>query len=94
MDYAPDPDESKGSVSSYSWTVLDAQIMSSIFSSIESHIVTNLRPHCTAQAMWAYLKRVYHQDNDAHHFQLKNAIVMFQHENRSIQDNYSVFLTF
>lgn len=56
--------------------------------------MTNLRPHCTAQAMWAYLKRVYHQDNDAHHFQIKNAIVMFQHENRSIQDNYSVFLTF
>ncbi|RVW70781.1 Retrovirus-related Pol polyprotein from transposon RE2 [Vitis vinifera] len=27
--------------------------------------------------MWAYLKKVYHQDNDAHRFQLEHAIAMF-----------------
>ena len=43
--------------------------------------------------MWAYLKRVYHQDNDARRFQLEHAIVMFQHDSLSIQDYYSTFLT-
>ncbi|KAG2716123.1 hypothetical protein I3760_03G109600 [Carya illinoinensis] len=43
--------------------------------------------------MWAYLKRVYHQDNDARRFQLEHAIAMFQQGSLSIQDYYSAFLT-
>ena len=43
--------------------------------------------------MWAYLKKVYHQDNDARRFQLEPAISMFQHGSLSIQDYYSAFLT-
>ena len=76
-----------------SWTVLDARIMSWLLGSVEPHIVTHLRPHRSAQSMWAYLKKVYHQDNDARRFQLEHAIAMFQHGSLSIQDYYSAFLT-
>ncbi|KAJ0078487.1 hypothetical protein Patl1_23949 [Pistacia atlantica] len=59
-----------------------------------SHI---LSPTCEliapAQSMWNYLKKVYHQDNDARRFQLEHAIAMFQHGSLSIQDYYSAFLT-
>ncbi|RVW89893.1 Retrovirus-related Pol polyprotein from transposon TNT 1-94 [Vitis vinifera] len=60
---------------------------------VEPHIVTHLRPHRSAQSMWAYLKKVYHQDIDARRFQLEHAIAMFQHGSLSIQDYYSTFLT-
>ncbi|KAF8394180.1 hypothetical protein HHK36_020387 [Tetracentron sinense] len=92
-DCAPNPDKSKDPVSSPSWAVLDARIMSWRLGSVEPHIVTNLRPHRTAQSMWTYLKRVYHQDNDARRFQLEHAIATFQHDTLSIQDYYSGFLT-
>ncbi|RVW44737.1 hypothetical protein CK203_081800 [Vitis vinifera] len=71
-----------------SWAVLDARIMSWLLGSVEPHIVTHLRPHRSAQSMWAYLKKVYHQDNDARRFQLEHAIAMFQHGSLSIQDYY------
>ena len=64
--------------------MLDARIMSWLLGSVEPHIVTHLRPHRSAQSMWAYLKKVYHQDNDAHRFQLEHAIAMFQHSSLSI----------
>ena len=44
--------------------------------------------------MWNYLKKVYHQVNDACHFQLKHLIATFQHGSHSIQDYYSAFITF
>ncbi|KAA8550149.1 hypothetical protein F0562_001835 [Nyssa sinensis] len=86
-------DTSQDVGSSPSWAVLDACIMSWLLGSVEPHIVTNLQPHRSAQSMWAYLKKVYHQDNDARHFQLEHAIAMFQHGSLSIQDYYSAFLT-
>jgi hypothetical protein len=86
-------DKPKADGSSPSWAVLDARIMSWILGSVESHIVTNLRPHRSAQSMWAYLKKVYLQDNAARRFQLEHAIAMFQHGSLSIQDYYSAFLT-
>jgi hypothetical protein len=61
-------DKPKADGSSPSWAVLDARIMSWLLGSVESHIVTNLRPHRSAQSMWAYLKKVYLQDNDARRF--------------------------
>jgi hypothetical protein len=85
-------DKPKVDGSSPSWAVLDARIMSWLLGSVESHIVTNLRPHRSAQSMWAYLKKVYLQDNDARRFQLEHAIAMFQHGSLSIQDYYSAFL--
>ncbi|KAJ0080095.1 hypothetical protein Patl1_22409 [Pistacia atlantica] len=60
--------------------MLDARIMSWLLGSVEPHIVTNLQAHHSTQSMWNYLKKVYHQDNDAHRFQLEHAIAMFQHD--------------
>jgi hypothetical protein len=77
-------DKPKADGSSPSWVVLDARITSWLLGSVESHIVTNLRSHRSAQSMWAYLKKVYLQDNDARHFQLEHAIAMFQHGSLSI----------
>lgn len=88
-----DTDKSKEVGSSPSWVVLDARIMSWLLGSVEPHIVSNLRPHRSAKSMWNYLKKVYHQDNDARRFQLEHAIAMFQHGSLSIQDYYSAFLT-
>ncbi|KAJ0007849.1 hypothetical protein Pint_30131 [Pistacia integerrima] len=67
--------------------------MSWLLSSVEPHLITNLRAYRSAQSMWNYLKKVYHQDNDAHRFQLEHAIAMFQHGSLSIQDYYLAFLT-
>ncbi|XP_034706986.1 uncharacterized protein LOC117930430 [Vitis riparia] len=86
-------DKSQDVGSSPSWAVLDARIMPWLLGSVEPHIVTHLWPHRSAQSMWAYLKKVYHQDNDARRFQLEHAIATFQHGSLSIQDYYSAFLT-
>ncbi|XP_042965903.1 uncharacterized protein LOC122299587 [Carya illinoinensis] len=86
-DCASNPDKSKD------WDVLDARIMSWLLGSVEPHIITHLRPHRTAHFMWTYLKKVYHQDNGARRFQLEHTIALFSHDNRSIQDYYSAFLT-
>jgi hypothetical protein len=86
-------EKSKADESSPSWAVLDARIMPWLLGSVESFIVTHLQSHRSAQSMWAYLKKVYHQDNDARRFQLEHVIAMFQHGSLSIQDYYSAFLT-
>ncbi|KAJ0013443.1 hypothetical protein Pint_21808 [Pistacia integerrima] len=94
-DVAPtsDRDKSQEVVSSPSWAVLDARIMSWLLGSVEPHLITNLRAYRSAQSMWNYLKKVYHQDNDARRFPLEHAIAMFQHGSLSIQDYYSAFFT-
>ncbi|RDX97792.1 hypothetical protein CR513_19387, partial [Mucuna pruriens] len=45
------------------WEVKDAQVMTWTLGSIDPIIVLNLRPYQTATTMWAYLKRVYSQNN-------------------------------
>ena len=40
-----------------------------VLSSIEPHIVNNLRSFNTAKEMWDSLQRMYHQDNSAQKFQ-------------------------
>ncbi|RVW45191.1 Acyltransferase-like protein, chloroplastic [Vitis vinifera] len=47
-------------------------VMTWILSSVEPHLVLNLRPYKTAAAMWNYLHTVYNQDNFARHFQLNS----------------------
>ncbi|RVW12494.1 Retrovirus-related Pol polyprotein from transposon TNT 1-94 [Vitis vinifera] len=69
-------DKSQDVGSSSSWAVLDARIMSWLLGSVKPHIVTHLRPHRSAQSMWAYLKKAYHQDNDAHRFQLEHRMFL------------------
>ncbi|KAG2713172.1 hypothetical protein I3760_04G163300 [Carya illinoinensis] len=71
-DCTPNPDKSKD------WAMLDARIMSWLLDSVEPHVVTHLQPHRTAQFMWTYLKKVYHQDNAAHRFQLEFHMTIVQ----------------
>ncbi|RVW81942.1 hypothetical protein CK203_033283 [Vitis vinifera] len=52
------------------WEIKDARVMTWILSSVEPHLVLNLRPYKTAAAMWNYLHTVYNQDNFARRFQL------------------------
>ena len=65
-----------------------------LLGSVMPHIITNLQAHRSAQSMWNYLKKVYHQDKDACRFQLEHAIAMFKHGSLSIQDYYMAFFTF
>ena len=45
------------------WEINDAWVMTWLLSSVEPHLVLNLRPYNTAAAMWNYLNTVYNQDN-------------------------------
>ncbi|KAF1872215.1 hypothetical protein Lal_00037999, partial [Lupinus albus] len=65
------------------WNVKDAQVRTWILSSVESHIILNLRPHKTAKSMLDYLRK----------FHLEMEISNFQHGSLSIQEYYSTFLT-
>ncbi|KAJ1434593.1 gag-polypeptide of LTR copia-type [Sesbania bispinosa] len=47
------------------WEVKDTQVMAWIIGSVDPNIVLNLRPFKTAASMWAYLKKIYHQNNIA-----------------------------
>ena len=48
------------------WEIHDARVMTWLLSSVESHLVLNLRPYKTIAAMWStYLNTVYNQDNYA-----------------------------
>ena len=51
--------------STSNWEIHDARVMTWLLSSVESHLILNLRPYKTAAAMWTYLNTVYNQDNSA-----------------------------
>ena len=54
------------------WETNDAKIISWILSSVESHLVLNLRPYQeSAKNMWEYLKKIYNQESAARRFQLE-----------------------
>lgn len=74
------------------WERFDAQIISWILASIESHMVNSLRSFGTAKQMWDHLKRIYHQDNTARRFQLELEINNFSQGNLSIEQYYSGFI--
>ncbi|KAL6347272.1 hypothetical protein AAG906_013708 [Vitis piasezkii] len=59
------------------WEIKDARVMTWILSSVEPHLVLNLRPYKTIAAMWNYLHTVYNQDNSAKHFQLEYEMANF-----------------
>lgn len=61
---APNKDQHK--VEYAKWEVKDAQVMTWILSSFDPNIILNLLPYKTATTMWAYLKKVYNQNNLAH----------------------------
>jgi hypothetical protein len=70
---------------------MDAQVMTWIHSSIEPHLVLNLRPYKTVAAMWNYLNKIYNQDNTARRFQLEYEIANFTQGSLSIEEYFSGF---
>lgn len=52
------------------WATKNAQVISWILNSVDPSIAIDLRPYNSAAEMWQYLKRVYHQENEARLFQL------------------------
>ena len=73
------------------WSVKDARVMSWITGSCDQQIVLHLRSHKTANSMWEYLKKVYHQTNSARRFQLECEIANYTQGSLSIQQYYSGF---
>jgi len=68
-----------------SWEGRDAKIDSWLLSSVEPHMVNNLRGFTIAKAMWDYLRRIYFQDNSAQKFQLELDIGNYRQGNLSIE---------
>ncbi|KAA8531359.1 hypothetical protein F0562_006068 [Nyssa sinensis] len=75
------------------WKIKDAWIMTWILSSVEPHLVLNLRPYTTAADMWNYLNTVYNQDNSARRFQLEYEMANFTQGSLSIEEYFSGFQT-
>ena len=67
--------------------------MTWILSSVEPHLVLNLRPYKTVAAMWNYLHTVYNQDNSARCFQLEYEMTNFTQGSLSIEEYFSGFQT-
>ena len=59
------------------WEIHDDRVMTWLLSSVESHLVLNLRPYKTAAAMWTYLNTVSNQDNSAKRFHLEYGMANF-----------------
>lgn len=60
-------------------------------SSIQSNQL-NLRPYRTAGDMWNCLQQVYHQENDAHCFQLEDEIPEYNQGDKNVPEYYSRFM--
>ncbi|XP_042978314.1 uncharacterized protein LOC122309034 [Carya illinoinensis] len=75
------------------WQIKDARVMTWILSSVEPHLVLNLRPYKTAADMWNYLNTVYNQDNSARRFQLEYEMANFTQGSLSIEEYFSGFQT-
>ena len=67
--------------------------MTWLLSSVESHLVLNLRPYKTAAAMWTYLNTVYNQDNSAKQFHLEYEMANFTQGSLYIEEYFSGFQT-
>ena len=67
--------------------------MTWLLSSVEPHLVLNLRPYKTAAAMWTYLNMVYNQDNSAKRFHLEYEMANLTQGSHSIKEYFSGFQT-
>ena len=75
------------------WEIHDARVMTWLLSSVNSHLVLNLRPYKTIAAMWTYLNTVYNQDNSAKRFHLEYEMANFTQGSLSIEEYFSGFQT-
>lgn len=76
------------------WKKQDVPIMSWVVSSVEPHIVLNIRQYKIVVDVWEYLKRIYNQDIVTRRFQLEFEIAQYTQRNKSIQDYYSGLLIY
>ena len=67
--------------------------MTWLLSSVESHLVLNLRPYKTVAAMWTYLNTVYNQDNSTKRFNLEYEMANFTQGSLSFEEYFSGFQT-
>ena len=75
------------------WEIHNARVMTWLLSSVEPHLVLNLRPYKTAATMWTYLNTVYNQDNSAKRFHLEYEMANFTQGGLSIEEYFSSFQT-
>ena len=75
------------------WEIHDARVMTCLLSSVESHLVLNLRPYKIVAAMWTYLNTVYNQDNSTKRFHLEYEMANFTQGGLSIEEYFSGFQT-
>ncbi|KAJ0094737.1 hypothetical protein Patl1_16433 [Pistacia atlantica] len=73
------------------WETKDARVMTWILSSVEPHLVLNLKPYKTAIAMWNYLNTFYNQNNFTRLFQLEYEMANFTQGSLSIEEYFSGF---
>ena len=73
------------------WETKEAQIMSWMLGAVEPQFFLHLKPYKTAQDMWGYLKRIYHQENSARRFQLEHDIAQYCQGQMTVQEYYSGF---
>lgn len=59
---------------------------------LEPSIAINVRPYNTVAEMWKYFSKIYHQQNDARHFQLEYEIAEYNQGHKSVQEYYSKFM--
>lgn len=64
-------------------------ITSWMLNSVQLHIAINLQAYQIAEAVWNYMKRVYHQENLACRFQLEFEVGEYSQGSKSIQGYYS-----
>ena len=76
------------------WEIHDAWVMTWLLSSVESHLVLNLRPYKTVAAMWTYLNTIYNQGNSAKRFHLEYEMTNFTQDSLFIKDFFLVFKLF
>ena len=75
------------------WEIHDARVMTWLLSSVESHLVLNLRPYKNTAAMWTYLNTVYNKDNSTKRFHLEYEMANFTQGSLSIEEYFSGFQT-
>ena len=76
------------------WEIHDAQVMTWLLSSVESHLVLNLRPYKTAATMCTYLNTIYNQDNSAKRFHLEYEWLISHKADSLLRNIFLVFKLF
>ena len=74
------------------WKANNAKIITWILNSVEKEIALSLRSFRTANVIWAHLKKVYSQTNQARQFEIEYTIAKLNQDDRDIRTFYSELL--